>query len=479
MAGVEEREPVRTDEALGARAGDGLGPRGYLALLAPSLVAMSLILSAFAGASAHPLTVARPLVAAFAIGLVVSGISFAIIRRPVAAAAVAALVIIALSGTSGLLIDLILALLWAIRIRWRVIHRRPAPVLSLGVVMGGAWVFLIAGMVTAALAHGYDPRDWTDPDRRASSGRLPSIYVVLVDGYPNGGTLREIYDVDNEPFLSSLEALGFVVDRDSRSTHFATELTVLGMLSGGTHVTESELFGADGVAASREVRRELRSTPGAAALRGAGYELVTLASPVGAVTLDDWDRVASNGHVSDFEIAILGESLVGPLLGDMIMDDLRSRLNDELRDLAGLADPSVQRVVLVHLMAPHPPFLWDQEGERTKTPACWPQSCHLFVSAAEYLGLPLDVYVRQMRAQVAHLNGLVEASISSVVERDPTGIVVVMSDHGSRYSIADHEENYRNLFAIRSSAESGLGNPSTLDDLFIDLIALAELTPAK
>jgi hypothetical protein len=303
---------------------------------------------------------------------------------------------------------------------------------------------------------------------------LPNIYVVLLDGYPNGATLRETFGVDNEPFLSSLEALGFVVDRDSRSTYFATELTLLGMLSSRTNLTEADLFAPSGIAERRQVRRELRAAPGTDALRAAGYELVTLASPIDVVSLDGWDRVISNGHLSDGEITILGESLVGPLLGDVIMDDLRSRLDDELRDLAALADASVQRIVLVHLMAPHPPFLWDQEGKGTKPPVCWPRSCHLFVSAIELLGLPLDVYTQQMQAQVRHLNGLVVASIGSVVERDPTGIVVVMSDHGSRYSIVDFEENYRNLFAIRSSVESGLANQSTPDDLFADLVALAK-----
>lgn len=458
-------------------AGDGMAPRAYLALIAPSLVAMSLVLSAFAGASAHPLTVARPLVAAFVFGVVLSGISFALLRRPVVAAAAAALVVIGLSGPTGLLLDLILALLWLIRVRWRVMHGRPAPNVSLGLVIGGACTLLIAGMATAVMGHGYDPRDWTAPGQRASPGGLPNIYVLLLDGYPNGATLRETYGVDNEPFLSSLEGLGFVVDRDSRSTHFATELTLLGMLSGETTLTEGDLFATAGTSERRQARRELRSAPGTAALRAAGYELVTLTSPIDIVSLDSWDRVVSNGHLSDFEITIVGESLIGPLFGDLIMDDLRLRLDDELRDLAALADPSGQRVVLVHVMAPHPPFLWDQQGDARKPPACWPRNCHLFVSAAERLGLSLSAYSQQMQVQVAHLNGLVEASITSVVERDPTGIVVVMSDHGSRYSVTDHEENYRNLFAIRTSVASGLGYESTPDGLFMELVALARLTP--
>jgi len=59
----------------------------------------------------------------------------------------------------------------------------------------------------------------------------PSIYVIVLDEYANGATLREVLGYDNRAFEDSLRALGFVIPPVVRSNYAQTSLSLASFLN--------------------------------------------------------------------------------------------------------------------------------------------------------------------------------------------------------------------------------------------------------
>jgi len=62
-----------------------------------------------------------------------------------------------------------------------------------------------------------------------------------------------------------------------------------------------------------------------------------------------------------------------------------------------------------------------------------------------------DRYVAQIEA----LNALVLESMESIIEADPQAVIVLTSDHGTRYSQEDEAEQWRVLLAARTPGSEG------------------------
>lgn len=232
---------------------------------------------------------------------------------------------------------------------------------------------------------------------------------------------------------------------DSWTEHDLTPMTLSTMLSADV----SRAAGLVGVELKRELRRLMGEAPAFAKLREAGYEWITVRSPIVHVSGSGWDQTIDSGQINDFEVVLLSRLRGGWLLRDWVLQQHRERIFDGLAVARSLAEPAGQHAVLIHLMSPHPPFLFAAAGGAADPSACWPV-CGLYASRVERHPLGWDGYRAAFVSQVEALNALVSRTLEVMIERDPDGVVVVMSDHGSRYSDDDTAEWHANLFAART-----------------------------
>ena len=65
-------------------------------------------------------------------------------------------------------------------------------------------------------------------------------------------------------------------------------------------------------------------------------------------------------------------------------------------------------------------------------------------------------YAGRLREYVAFTNRLVLDAIDEVIQTRPDAVLVLLSDHGTRYSDENQAEQFRNLFAARTPGESGV-----------------------
>jgi hypothetical protein len=202
--------------------------------------------------------------------------------------------------------------------------------------------------------------------------RRPDIYYIILDRYANSEALRELYDFDNEPFLSALEDRGFTIARDAWANYWKTAFSVTSSLSmdyldpDRYDLTEPPTFGP--------IHNALRDhLPVPVTLKALGYEYVHLGNY--------WEPTATNvdadislryQEASEFASALRATTAL------MLLSPLGAVDNDpetiEFADLARATtlfafdrlEESVERpgptFVFAHILVPHPPYVFNADG---------------------------------------------------------------------------------------------------------------------
>jgi hypothetical protein len=430
----------------------------------PVLVSIVAVLSLFADSTAALPVLWRPLITGAIVAAMIQLLLAGLMRNRHLGAVFAALIVLSTFGYGELVIGasgvFVVAIVLAIR------SRRPLRSLPWGQVTSflnlAAAIAVVMVWVTVreSVSFHVGPRS-AQPSAAVASppGDAPDIYVLLLDGYPRSDTLATKFDYDNEPFLAEMSQQGFEVSRNSRSNYNLTSLTLASMFN-MAYVRDVLLD------PPLEPRRQYRAlsaaiNSGAALdeLRSRGYEIVTVPSPFSLVTLYEADRVIENGGVTEFELGLLQIGALRHVLPDVqrdvLVESLRERIRFAFKTMRDLAAERSERprFVFVHVMAPHPPYVFGADGEDREAQPCFPTDCDLWNGVHLYGNYPEP----DVRDQVEFINREVSQATRDVIassQRDP--VVIVMSDHGHRFDLDDRHEMLRSFFIAHTPDHSSL-----------------------
>jgi hypothetical protein len=425
----------------------------------PAAFGVAYILLSF-GAFTTPTTdLVRPLLLVILAATVLVIVIALLVRSLPKAAVIVSVLIVALSAPF-LLVAVAAAAVVTVGIqlarrRWSISSLRST---SAAAVSRGASVFALAfGAVSiagaaASIASGVFIAD--HPHSTGTAAKLPNIYLLLLDGYPRTDTLRTVYDYDNSWFVDALGELGFETAEQSRSNYPQTPLTLASMFN-GAYLEEIDGLQPPPESAVEQYRRlmsALNRAPMLDVLREAGYEIDTIPSPFKADALSTADRTLDSGQITSFEYSLLMHSQLAPLIVRLVPDFLMSQERDlfhaTLDRLASEASAprGSPTLVFAHVFSPpHAPLVYGRNGEHLPLPACIPDICQLWQ-------FPPGAW-DHLPDQIHYTNGEVLKVVSQIVRDDPTGIVILMSDHGSRRDIVDLDEFFHNFFAARTPGQ--------------------------
>ena len=311
------------------------------------------------------------------------------------------------------------------------------------------------------------------PVATTSGTTRPDIYFVVLDAYAREDVLREVFGYENAGFLDSLRQAGFYVADGSHSNYAQTSLSlssvlnldyVEGFLPAGAPRADplAPLFKA--IADSR-----LQST-----LESLGYTTIAFASGFRGTELREaglyltpgdqaLQAMGALGGINAFEGMLIQTSaglLVTTALGQLpetLRRDLqmpyrahRARILfalDELPEVTALPGP---KFVFVHIVSPHPPFVFGPNGEPVENTDAYTLRNGVFLGSRQ-------TYVERYRDQVVYLNGRVESLLPALISGSPSPVVIILSDHGPDASsvggepsaVAYLDERLSNLIAVR------------------------------
>jgi hypothetical protein len=314
-------------------------------------------------------------------------------------------------------------------------------------------VFFASGVARAA----FSAEGPVAPVVATQTATGPNIYIVLMDGYPRRDTLINDMGIDNGPFEAALAARGFDVYDDAHTDRRYTDLTLMSLLTGTTKGVPLDTAPASEV--QFLIRKALSDATLPKQAEAAGYEWDVIDSPAGHVTFSAGHHI-QHGGVNTFEDNMLAESALAPIvktfLPYLLTDSLRDHFTGSVASLISLVDPNAHRLVLAHLFQPHLPFLWNADGTPTKVPSFWP-GVNIFAAQIETMGMSLADYSASMKGDLATVNPKFLAMVDAIIAKDPGAVIVLFSDHGSRYSLAlKLTEWYHSFLAARTPGHPGL-----------------------
>jgi hypothetical protein len=264
----------------------------------------------------------------------------------------------------------------------------------------------------------------------------PDIYLLVLDGYGRADILRDIYNFDNSTFLGRLESLGFRVAEEARSNYTQTRFSLASMLNMTYLDALSPSIPQDSddrAAISRLIRwSEIRRI-----LEEQGYTIVGMPSGYRPTELENADvfqreplRAATTLERWAFEtsaLVILQDMAVSlgrpPLqLGYRAHRDRINFVLEQLNEVRKIPGP---KLVFVHLLIPHPPFVFDATGDPVAQ-----RYPFILGDGDDFFGTR-EEYVRGYRDQISYVNQVVlEAIVNLLQTSTHPPVIVIHGDHG-------------------------------------------------
>jgi len=331
---------------------------------------------------------------------------------------------------SGWGILFILATLWTTRPKLSFASSAASlNVIALGLVVMSVWQIGSASTPRSAYALGADnapvQADLVKPENP------PDVYFFLLDSYGRADGLYAAYGYDNGEFLNGLEERGFYVAQCSQSNYVRTELSLASSLNMMYLQDLDDEFKADSTS-RRTLWNSLKHSAVRYNFESMGYKTVTFATGFAWLDLDDTDMFVSpppfSSGLSEFEGLFLRTTLAryiqdwGWVDPDAVMGqtsrDLFNNIFDHVDDVARMREPTF---AYLHVLSPHPPFVFDAEGNPTYPPDFWNEK-RLY---------PPGLYAAGYQNQLTHLNNKLLAAIDTILaESETPPIIILQGDHG-------------------------------------------------
>ena len=269
----------------------------------------------------------------------------------------------------------------------------------------------------------------------------PDIYYIILDGYGRADVLKHEYGYDNSDFLNALRDLGFYVADCAQSNYAQTQMSLSSSLNFNYIDALSDRFtpgtddrtGLDALIKHSAVRESLEKS---------GYKTVAFATGFIATELTDADYFLSPqqtvGKLNEFEYLLMettfarliqdGGRLGKQNSGSELFRERTLFALDRLDELSYIKGP---KFVFVHLIVPHPPYVFGPTGGPIESSAAG-------TTRSEQEGL-------RYRDQAIYISNRIMEIVPKIIAsstRPP--IIVIQGDHGPTIP-SSPQQRMRNL----------------------------------
>jgi len=283
-----------------------------------------------------------------------------------------------------------------------------ASLLGLGPVLGRP-VVAPPGLDPSLLAQARDASD---------DESLPDVYLLILDGYGRGDVLSALYDFDNSEFLTDLESLGFAPNSGSFANYPTTLTSLASFLNLDYLRGDGEL--REGLDRLQPLYDAIRSSRLLRLFEAAGYRSTVISAHRYAKHRSlIAHTVEQCGPSWPFVDAWLATTIlrVEPRLMTMLtLDKERGRVLCQFSALEAAVDQAGPKLVLFHVISPHPPFLFRSDGT---------ESGLVETNLVDWM--PREAYT----AQLEFVNRKTRRVLTKLaLRRERPSITVLLADHG-------------------------------------------------
>ncbi len=259
----------------------------------------------------------------------------------------------------------------------------------------------------------------------------PDVYFFLLDSYGRADLFKSAYKYDNSGFLRELEKRGFYVAQCSQTNYTRTELSLGSSLNMMYLQDLDSKFNPENIGRNT-LWNSLRHSAVRYDFESMGYKTVAAATGFDWLDLSDADVFLSpppfSSGMTEFEGLFLRTTLAryvqdwGWVDPDAVMAqnsrDLFNNIFDHVDDIAKMPEPTF---AYLHLISPHPPFVFGPDGSPTNPADFWNEK-RLY---------PADLYAKGYQNQLTYLNKKMLEAIDTILAESKTPpIIIIQGDHG-------------------------------------------------
>jgi len=264
-----------------------------------------------------------------------------------------------------------------------------------------------------------------------ASADSPDVYFFVLDQYARSDILAEYFKYDNSAFLSGLEELGFYVASCGHSNYPYTTASLAGALNFNYVPELGEDFKPENTS-YLPMQQAIKNSRVKAAFRQLGYQIMAFETGYNFTELEDADIFykLSSKKINNFETLLLRSSAMllpadfGLLDQYFLTEDARKRervlfVLDQLEDIPSLPG---KKFVFVHLVMPHPPFVFGPNGEDWVIPPYYENG---------EAGWKKDDFRKGYRNQAVFISLKILNVVTKIIANSPqTPVIIIQGDHG-------------------------------------------------
>jgi len=254
-----------------------------------------------------------------------------------------------------------------------------------------------------------------------SDDSMPDVYYIILDGYGRQDILSEVYHLDENPLVDFLRKRGFYVAAASHSNYGQTSLSLASSLnidyldrlvSVGPDAYDPTL--TEGLIQNSAVMRFFKAR---------GYKIIAFETGYAFTELRQADIFyAGSKWLNHYEEMLLKNTMAVIWLDSAAAEAHRNKIRAVFDNLKLAADVPGPKFVFAHIVIPHPPFVFDRNGNSVHPSGAG--------DGQFYYGTR-ESYIEGYREQLIYANGLVEGAVSEILDGSKTPpIVIVQGDHG-------------------------------------------------
>lgn len=261
---------------------------------------------------------------------------------------------------------------------------------------------------------------------------LPDIYYLILDGYGRADVLANKYRFDNSRFISFLENQGFYIANQATANYAQTALSLGSSMNLNYLETLSGQKNADRSKAGSLVADNALIN----ILEKMDYRTISFPINYEFASINKVDKNKSLSYWSEFNRLMLKRSVITnvPFLKQLIAwFDVNSRsksINYAFNHLADEVGLNTPKFTFFHVLAPHPPFIFDQNGRQKK------------LDLDKIIVADCDGYREQTHStaedyrvdyiqQIQYINQLAEKAVMKIIQNSKRPVaIVIQGDHG-------------------------------------------------
>lgn len=269
----------------------------------------------------------------------------------------------------------------------------------------------------------------------------PDVYYILLDGYGREDILEEFFHYDNSYFLDELKEQGFFVAEKSRS-NYSNTISSLASSINMNYLEDIAEIPSDDLLCRMLLSQSIDSSETMRIFRELGYEFIAFSTGFLSTEIADADVYFQSEEIglNPFESLLVRNSILLPIVDISVNLGIRleypgysghrERISFALDQLPRLSGDPGPKFVFAHIVAPHPPFVFDTEGMVTDQ-----RYPFTFWDGDMFQGTS-EEYIQGYSDQVTFLNDSLLSWIKVLQsESSSMPIILFQGDHGPRSTV--------------------------------------------